>query len=48
MKSGEKKSLQLRRPAGFVGIEKGDARPQAEYLAAKVANLRIFEDETKK
>ena len=26
----------------FVGVEKGDARPQAEYLAAKVANLRIF------
>ena len=32
----------------FVGVEKGDARPQAEYLAAKVANLRIFEDENGK
>ena len=32
----------------FVGVEKGDARLQAEYLAAKVANLRIFEDENGK
>lgn len=31
----------------FVGVEKGDARPQAEYLAAKVANLRILRTKPK-
>ncbi len=28
----------------LVGIGHGDAEPQAEFLAEKVANLRIFED----
>ena len=32
----------------FICVEKGDIQSQAEYLAAKVANLRIFEDEKQK
>ena len=28
----------------FIGIVKGDTKQQAEYLARKAANLRIFED----
>ena len=32
----------------FVGIEKGDNEQQADYLAKKVANLRIFTDENDK
>ena len=32
----------------FVGICKGDLQPQAEFLARKAANLRIFEDENGK
>ncbi|MBQ8672350.1 MAG: D-tyrosyl-tRNA(Tyr) deacylase [Alphaproteobacteria bacterium] len=32
----------------FVGIEKGDTTIQADFLARKVANLRIFTDENDK
>lgn len=32
----------------FVGIEKDDSAAQAEFLAKKVANLRIFTDENDK
>lgn len=32
----------------FLGVEKGDSQKQADYLAGKVSNLRIFEDENGK
>ena len=32
----------------FVGVEKGDDKSKAEYLAKKVANFRIFTDENDK
>lgn len=32
----------------FIGIEKGDSTLQADYLAHKTANLRIFEDKNGK
>ncbi len=32
----------------FVGVENGDTAAQADFLAKKTANLRIFEDENNK
>lgn len=32
----------------FIGIEKGDTCAAADYLASKIANLRIYEDEAGK
>ena len=32
----------------FLGIKTGDSEPQAEELARKIANLRVFEDENGK
>lgn len=32
----------------FIGVEKGDVKAQADFLAKKIANLRIFEDENNK
>ena len=32
----------------FIGIEKDDTASQADFLAKKVANLRIFEDDNQK
>jgi len=30
--------------AVYLGVERGDVRPSAEYLSKKIANLRIFSD----
>ena len=32
----------------FLGVEKGDTKQQAEFLANKLTNLRIFEDDAGK
>ncbi len=32
----------------FIGVEKSDTQAQADFLAKKIANLRIFEDENNK
>lgn len=32
----------------FLGVENGDSHEQADYLAKKVANLRVFEDDAGK
>lgn len=32
----------------FIGVEKGDTQNQADFLAKKIANLRIFEDKNNK
>ena len=32
----------------FLGVEKGDTQAEADFLAKKIANLRIFEDENGK
>lgn len=32
----------------LVGVKKGDTKAEADYLAKKVANMRLFEDEAGK
>ncbi len=32
----------------YFGVQKGDTEEKATYLAKKIANLRVFEDENKK
>ncbi len=45
VKVAEKEVARIRRGVvAMLGVGQGDGEPQAQYLAEKIANLRIFED----